>query len=399
MRMKKTAAIILAAGYSSRMGSQKALLPLGEGLVIDMIIASLKQAGCTPILIVTGHRGEELAAHVAGQEVSIQYNPDYAAGMFSSVLAGVKAIVPYRPADFFMIPVDHPMVGPDILQKMMSAHKMLKPAVTYPVYGGSKGHPPLISHECIPTILIHDGTQGLKGALQVFDKESAYLECEEPGVLADMDTPTDYERNMKVLHGDYEVKQLFLQGDIRVGKSYLLKQALRPHRGNAGGFYVEKKTEEGQCVSYILRSVRKDRLRQRSAFPPEQVFLSREDGGWKFHPEVFDGWAADLLEQEMADPPAVILLDEIGGMELACRRFTEVLYRLFDSGVPCVGVYKQQKNAMAQSSSMNTGTGYEQNRRRLVKRLVEGNGRILTLNHQNAESVREQVESFVAQFM
>ncbi len=395
----RTAAIVLAAGCSSRMGTPKALLPVGEETVIRRVIRTLRQAGCDPVVVVTGHKGEALADHLRGQPVAVAHNPDYQSGMFSSVLAGVAALVPYRPRQFFVLPVDHLFVSSPLLEALLQSQRESGTAVTYPMFGGAKGHPPLISHDCIPSILLYRGEEGLRGALAPFDDEAGYLEWDEPGILTDMDTPEAYRRSLQRLEGSFEPRQLFLQGDLHIGKSTLLADALRPHLGRVGGFYVQQAISRGRCVGFCLRSVAEDGLREKKVCPRDQLFLVQKRDGWHFSPQVFEDWAAGLLHRELEHPPDMMLLDEIGGMELGCPSFSEVLYQLLESGIPCAGVYKQQKNARAQQSAIDTGPRYDQNRQQLVKTLAGGSGGFLTLKDENREEVRRQVEAFVARHL
>lgn len=396
MTVNKTAAIVLAAGYSSRMGEMKALMPLGQQTVIERVVASLKAAGCDPIVVVTGHKSEEINGHLKDKGVYLEYNPDYEKGMFSSVLQGVKAIVPHRPSRFFVFPVDHPLVSPQLLQRLIQSQTTTDASVVFPVYGGLKGHPPLISFGCVPAILLHDGTNGLQGVLSHFEREAVFVECEEPGVLADMDTPQAYKRNLQMVQGAHIPKQFFLQGDIHIGKSALLEGLLQKHLGNLGGFYVQRcRNHLGRTVAFALRSVEKDRLKRKAVCPNEQMFLKKEREVWRFNPSVFENWAADLLEENLNNPPKLVLLGEIGGMELACPRFVSLLYRLFDSQIPCIGVYKQQKNAQAQKNSVAIGTDYDKNRKNLVKKLVAGGGTIVTLTENNKEDIQKKAEEFL----
>src|SRR5690242_19117683 len=85
------AAIVLAAGESRRMGQLKPLLPFGPRTVIETVVASLSASRVGEILVVTGHRSEEVEAALAQAPVRVVRNPDYRRGMLSSVQRGVAA--------------------------------------------------------------------------------------------------------------------------------------------------------------------------------------------------------------------------------------------------------------------------------------------------------------------
>ena len=90
---KKLAAVITAAGLSSRMGDFKPLLPFGEGSIISRCVDNMKQAGAGEIIVVAGHRAEELKAHLAGSGCKVVINTRYAEShMFDSLCIGLRAL-------------------------------------------------------------------------------------------------------------------------------------------------------------------------------------------------------------------------------------------------------------------------------------------------------------------
>ena len=85
-----TAAIVLAAGLSRRMGRFKLTLPWGDRTVIGQVVATLEAAGIEEIVVVAGHRGDEVTEALAGTTARIVFNPDYASGeMLSSIRTGL----------------------------------------------------------------------------------------------------------------------------------------------------------------------------------------------------------------------------------------------------------------------------------------------------------------------
>src|SRR5271157_4270310 len=104
-------ALVLAAGYSSRMGQFKPRLPVGGRSAIELAITAFREAGIEVVLVVTGHRAQELTAVLEGHRVRCVFNPKYDSGMYSSIVAGLKAL----PADTdacFILPADIPLVRP-----------------------------------------------------------------------------------------------------------------------------------------------------------------------------------------------------------------------------------------------------------------------------------------------
>lgn len=189
---ERVAAIVLAAGLSSRMGRCKPLLPLGGATVLERVVGLLKAAGVAEVLVVTGHRSTELAPLAAGLGARTVFNPGYEQGMFSSVLAGAAALPPNTRA-FFMLPADMPLVRPATLLRTAEAWTASGAALAHPCFLGQRGHPPLIGAGLLPGIMAWPGQGGLKGFLESQAGPGLMVEVPDQGVLRDMDHPQDYQ--------------------------------------------------------------------------------------------------------------------------------------------------------------------------------------------------------------
>lgn len=184
--MNDVCAIILAAGYSSRMSAFKPLLPVGGETALTRAVRILKDAGVHHIVAVTGHRhGEVEDALPAG--VQAVHNPRYSEGMFTSVIAGVAAL-PDTCGAFFLLPVDCAAASAQVLTQLMREYDGRR--VLYPQYGGRRGHPPLIPYNLVKRLAEYDGRDGMRGFLS--DLPGAEVSVSDRGVLLDMDTPADY---------------------------------------------------------------------------------------------------------------------------------------------------------------------------------------------------------------
>jgi molybdenum cofactor cytidylyltransferase len=196
------AAVILAAGQSSRMERFKPLLPIGSGRAIERVAQAFLSAGISDLIVVTGHRADELQQTLAPLKVSCVENKQYRQGMFSSVQAGIRALPASCPA-FFIHPADIPLVRPHTIRRLVDAFQAWRPAVLYPLFDGRRGHPTLIQRDLIPGILSWKGTGGLRACLQDREAASRELPVADEAVLMDMDTPADYRRlQARSLRGD-----------------------------------------------------------------------------------------------------------------------------------------------------------------------------------------------------
>lgn len=189
----KIAMIVLAAGFSSRMGVSKPLLPVGPDSALVRTVGLGKLERIHMISVVTGSNHEEVEAELLkahAKNIRHIYNSHFADGMFSSVKAGIHSL----PADtdgFFLLPVDHCAVRPDTIEKLMTAFILSDGhSVIYPSYKGERGHPPLIPYRVALDIKNYSGEDGMRGYLAGFPSGS--VEVDDPAVLIDMDTPDDY---------------------------------------------------------------------------------------------------------------------------------------------------------------------------------------------------------------
>ncbi|WP_084637525.1 radical SAM (seleno)protein TrsS [Paludibacterium yongneupense] len=189
----RTAAIVLAAGYSSRMGCFKPLLPLGDRSVIAGVIDTLHQAGIRDVIVVTGHRGECMVPELAGLGVRRVHNRDYANGMYSSVAAGFAAL-PDTVDACLVHPVDIPQVRAASIRRLLRHAGQTDSLIVYPCFHGERGHPPLIRRALFADIIAGKGDGGLKHLLESFEPKAENVDVFDAGILRDMDTPADYIR-------------------------------------------------------------------------------------------------------------------------------------------------------------------------------------------------------------
>ncbi len=182
----KIGAIVLAAGYSSRMGDFKPLMSLGGQSLLAHSAGVFQRAGVSCVSVVTGHRCEEVEAEATRLGLASIRNQEYNRGMFSSVVCAVKQV---RQLDgFFILPVDIPLLYPSTISRLIESFD--GHSVLLPVFCGKQGHPPLIPGGVIPAILNHNGEGGLRAVL----KSLPFLEIPiwDRGILMDADTPADF---------------------------------------------------------------------------------------------------------------------------------------------------------------------------------------------------------------
>ena len=189
----RIAAVILAAGYSSRMQAWKPLLPLGDFTVIDQAIDLFRQSGIDDVVVVAGHRAAELAKALKDRPVRCVINEKYEQGMYESVVTGVRALAADTAA-FFLLPVDVPLVKNRTIRLLVRHFAAGTKKILYPAFQGKRGHPPLISTEFVPEIITGGRPDGLRSLLAEYEAAAADVAVLDEGVLLDMDMPEDYIR-------------------------------------------------------------------------------------------------------------------------------------------------------------------------------------------------------------
>lgn len=189
----KTGAVIVAAGMSSRMGDFKPMMQVGSISIIHRLIHTLQQADVSPIVVVTGHKADDLEHHVSKMGVVCIRNERFAATqMFDSAKIGLSYIADKCGRCFFM-PVDVPLFTMNTLVKLMDAEGN----VLVPVSCGREGHPLLLSCGIIPNILSYTGNHGLYGAVEDCGSPKINVEVDDPGVLHDVDTAEDFSELLR----------------------------------------------------------------------------------------------------------------------------------------------------------------------------------------------------------
>ncbi len=190
MNAEPPSALILAAGFSSRMQELKPLLPLGGKNALDRLIGTFLSAEIADIRVVLGYRGVEIAEKLFFRdEVTFLYNPDYAKGMLSSLRCGVQNL-PQEGEMFFLCPGDVPTFKADTVRGLLRAYEESGGKLFYPVYEGEKGHPILLASAIAKEILVGCWPEGLRSLLALH--QGAKVPVTDRGILRDMDTPEEY---------------------------------------------------------------------------------------------------------------------------------------------------------------------------------------------------------------
>lgn len=191
-------AAVLSAGESRRMGSPKALLPIGKRSFIEEIVFALKKTKVGKILVVLGHNAAELRSKIAHLPVTFVINKDYTLGQLSSLVAAIRHLEKQEAEEtvdgILVHLVDHPFLSPALVDQMIDRFYESKKLIVLPCYQGKRGHPVIFSRDLFDELLRASMEQGAKIVVHAHRAETLEMETGEEGVTVDIDTRDEYRK-------------------------------------------------------------------------------------------------------------------------------------------------------------------------------------------------------------
>ncbi len=189
----RIAAVVLAAGQSTRMGSNKLLAVLHGRPLLAQTVEQVRASGVDEVVVVTGHMAQDVRTALAGQAVRYVHNPDFALGLATSVRSGILALKDFDAA--FICLGDMPLVRPVDMQRMMAAFDVEEcRTLVAPAQGRKLGNPVLWGQEYFPALMALDGDRGARSLLEARREAIVEVAVEHDGILLDADTPEALEK-------------------------------------------------------------------------------------------------------------------------------------------------------------------------------------------------------------
>jgi molybdenum cofactor cytidylyltransferase len=186
----RVAALLLAAGQSRRMGTlNKLLIGIDGKPMVRHVAEAVAASQASPIITVTGHQQERVAAALAGLAMTVVHNPDYAQGLSTSVKRGLAAL-PAEVDGAVVCLGDMPMVTAAAIDRLIGAFNPVEGrAICVPTRRGKRGNPVLLARQFFGELAAISGDIGARDLIAAHPELVAEVEMESDGVLTDIDTP------------------------------------------------------------------------------------------------------------------------------------------------------------------------------------------------------------------
>jgi molybdenum cofactor cytidylyltransferase len=211
-----TAAIILAAGSSSRMGGgrHKLLLPLDDRPVLAHVIDASFASQARPIIIVLGHKSDQVRSQIKQysihDDITLVENAHYQLGMSSSLRIGVQTLLTdgykkrhlaYQVDSALIVLGDQPLITSKIIDTLITAYRSTGSPIVAPLYKGMRGSPVLFDKSLFSELIEVTGDEGGRTVLERHRHEVGLIEIGDALANYDVDTWEAYEQVVEAWKG------------------------------------------------------------------------------------------------------------------------------------------------------------------------------------------------------
>ena len=191
---RSVAALILAAGGSTRFGEPKQLIDWEGESLIRRAVRAATEGGCSRAVVVVGAAGEAIALALRETSAELVFNPDWKLGLGTSIRSGVQHLFHSRelPEAILLLACDQPSVDGGRVSSLISCWENSENAIVASRYAGTLGVPALFDRSCFTALLELPDDSGAKAILRARPGDVAELPFENGAF--DIDTPADYAR-------------------------------------------------------------------------------------------------------------------------------------------------------------------------------------------------------------
>jgi len=188
-------AVVLAAGCSRRMGTQKLLLPFAGSTVIGHVVGQIMASDVDQAYVIVGRDAAAIVEALRDRPVGIVRNPQPDGDMLSSIRCGLRAVPPDCRAVLVGLG-DQPGITGELVNCLINAYLSSDRRIAVPVHAGQRGHPLLLSVDHREEVLRNYDRVGLRGLLREHPEDVLEVPVSSPAAVSDMDYPADYRREL-----------------------------------------------------------------------------------------------------------------------------------------------------------------------------------------------------------
>lgn len=190
---RRIGAVVLAGGRSSRMGAHKLLLPLGGRPVATYALDAARSSGADPVVVVVGHQAEDVRAALPAGDYQVVVNAAYAAGMSTSLRAGIAALPPDAAGAVILL-ADQPLVTGEIVARVIAEARASGRGIVTASFDGRRGTPVYFARALFPELMTVVGDEGGRSVIARHPADVAVVEFADTAAALDVDDPEQYAR-------------------------------------------------------------------------------------------------------------------------------------------------------------------------------------------------------------
>jgi molybdenum cofactor cytidylyltransferase len=191
------AAVILAAGGSSRMGQPKQLLKFRGTSLLRRAIDTAIAVPADQVIVVLGHAADQLLPECAATSATVVLNDQWTEGVSTSLRGGLAA-VSSDARGVFIYPADMPLVTPEALRELAHRQQVSGRPAAMTEAGGVRGVPVFITRSLFPSLMIQEGDAGGAQYLRGHPEAVEAVHFDDPDLVRDVDRPEDYARLLEL---------------------------------------------------------------------------------------------------------------------------------------------------------------------------------------------------------
>ena len=188
----RIAAVVLAAGASTRMGTAKQLLQIDGRPLVQHVLDNVQRSGVGEIILVLGHSAAAIQRELKLEGAKVVLNENFLQGMGTSLKSGLARVDSQVQAALIIL-ADQPFVRPETLDQLIAAHERTRAQIVIPTYRGFRGNPVLLDRSVFPEVMGLSGDIGCRAIFGEHQDGIVKLEVGDVGILLDIDQKKDYE--------------------------------------------------------------------------------------------------------------------------------------------------------------------------------------------------------------